>query len=63
MQIKILTPLCGAINAKPGDVIDVDNEGLIQSLLSARYGEEIQVENVEEEKPKAKKRSASKGAV
>ncbi len=62
MQIKILTPLCGAINAKPGDIVDVDNEGLYQSLLSAKYGEEIQAENADEEKPK-KKRSASKGAV
>lgn len=63
MQIKILTPLCGAINAKPGDVVDVDNEGLYQSLLFAKFAEEIQVEKVEEEKPKNKKRSASKGAV
>ena len=63
MQIKILTPLCGAINAKPGDVVDVDNEGLIQSLLSAKFAKVVEVEKAKEEKPKSKKRSASKGAV
>lgn len=63
MQMKILTPLCGAINAKPGDIVDVDNEGLIQSLLSAKFAEGVEAEKAEEEKPKAKKRSASKGAV
>lgn len=68
MQIKILTPLCGAINAKPGDVVDVENEGLIKSLLSAKFAvqvevETVEVETVEEEKPKSKKRGANKGAV
>ena len=63
MQIKILTPLCGAINAKHGDVVDVENEGLIKSLLSAKFAEVIETEKVEEEKPKVKKRGANKGAV
>lgn len=62
MQIKILTPLCGAINAKPGDVVNAD-EGLCQSLITAKFAVQVDDEKVEEEKPKAKKRGANKGAV
>lgn len=63
MKIKILTPLCGALNAKPGDVVDVDNEGLIKSLLSAKFAVQVDDEKVDDEKPKSKKRGANKGAV
>lgn len=63
MQIVVLTPLCGAINAKPNDVVDVA-EGLAQSLIAAGYAAITEVKAEEVEKPKvARKRSANKGAV